>query len=151
MCHMPSHPLTNHYQPITWHPKIAQHASKALPSQSHPFRTSLCPQSYKNSSGKPLVEQHSSLPLPIRPGNWRSYIAENKISHLFFPSWGECPFILFICIPTPYLFVFHFHSPSQYLLVSIIFCCSVSILDIFHLVPSVEAAMRDFCPSPLTS
>jgi hypothetical protein len=69
---------------------------------------------------------------------------------LFFPSWGECPFILFICIPTPYLFVFHFYSPSQYLLVSIIFCCSVSILDIFHLVPSVEAAMRDFCPSPLT-
>ena len=100
-------PLPTHYQPITWHPKIVQNASKPLSSQSYPFRTSLCPQSYKASSGKPLVEQHSSLPLPIRPGNWRSHCRkQDKPLVLPLLGWVSLYSVYLHPIPHPTLLCF---------------------------------------------
>jgi hypothetical protein len=95
---------------------------------------------YLNSSEKALLEQHSLLHPTQTLGTEEASTAENRPSHLFFPSWGECLLSIIFCI----LFVF------QSILFSLPFLSfSFVVLPpfpslVYHnqLVPAVEATKR---------
>ena len=137
---MPSFPLTNQScdHLLVY---ITQHAFKALPSQSYPYRTLLCSQSYITSSGKALVEQHTS---PIQIWELKKHTCRKHDKPLVLPLLGwvfslSCLSASYIPIYTP--LVFHLYSSLP---ISLIcpppVCCSLShTMDTIHIVPSVEA------------
>src|SRR5882762_9886065 len=65
---------------------------------------------------------HLSPPSHSDLGTEEALLQKTRLSHLFFPSWGECSFTLFICTIYPPLcfnFIFqfsHIHGPPFCLL-----------------------------------
>ena len=85
----------------------------------------LCPLSYKDQLRKASCR---TTPLPLRPENWRNPLAENKISHLFFPFWGECSLCFVYLHPIPYTLSFcvSLLLPFPFSLSLLpTFCCSI--------------------------
>src|ERR1700691_3341642 len=119
-----------------------KNSPQALQSQSYPFRTLLCPQSYKASSGKAFEEQHSSLPSHSNLGTEEAILQKTSKATCSSPPGVS---VLLSCLsaipPSFYLFVFYFYStlPSLWLYTSLhLTFCSYSHMDTIHIVPSVE-------------
>jgi len=68
----------------------------------------------KQAQGRPL-KNNTLLSLPSLSNlETKTILAENKISHLFFPSWSECLFVTFICNSLPFIFVCFTSTPPSH-------------------------------------
>ena len=103
LCWLTIKTITCHATPYQSWSKNSTACFQGIAKPVLPFMILLCSLSYKDQLRKASCR---TTPLPLRPGNWRSPLAENKISHLFFPFWGECSLCFVYLHPTPHTLSF---------------------------------------------
>jgi len=107
-----SHAKLFPYQQSTWSLK---NSPQALQSQSYPFRTLLCPQSYKASSGKAFEEQHSSLPSHSNLGTEEALLQKTSKATCSSPPGVSVLLFCLSAIPFPFIFLCFTSTPHSHL------------------------------------